>query len=144
MIRNVVIILILLLLPVFAGSASLAQSNAQIETEVELADALSVAHQDKQSKIELLKTYPQLVTTQLWNELSERAAASYYQQSPQSCLEIYEGLVEVATRLDNSKLLATTYYNLGRTYSGLNQFPKAIESYEKSRAYFEKRDYVET
>lgn len=129
-------IVILFLLPQFTVAQPLAQSNGQqIQTESQLASALT-SQPDKRSRDELLKTHPQLVTVRLWDELKNSAAAAYYQQSPQRSLQIYEVLIQVATELHDGKLLAITYYNLGRTYSGLNQFPAAIGAYEKSREYF--------
>jgi len=134
MFRTLRIFVALLLLPVPTLEQS---SKQQIQTETDLASALCAARQDQDSREGLLKAYPQLVTIDLWNDLSDLAAAAYYQQPPKRCLEIYQVAVQIATQLRDAKLLATTYYNLGRTYSGLNQFTLAIEAYEKSRGYFE-------
>ncbi len=110
----------------------------QIQTEGDLVFALCRLNQDRQSREQLLKSHQELIDSQLWRDLNERAAAAYYTRSPEQSLAIYEVAVQVATRLGDQKLLATTYYNIGRTYSGVNQFPAAIGAYEKSREYFER------
>jgi CHAT domain-containing protein len=127
-------IILVFVLPLLA----LAQSTErQIKTERELVSALCRMPQDQPSREVLLKSHPQLVDSQLWRDLNDRAAAAYYGQSPQESLAIYEVAIQVAAQLRDQKLLAVTYYSIGRTYSGLNELPKAIEAYEKSRGYFE-------
>jgi CHAT domain-containing protein len=136
-------IILLLLSPVLAFAQS---TERQIKTERELVSALCRMPHDQPSREVLLKSHPELVDSQLWRDLNDRAVAAYYAQSPQESLAIYEVATEVAAHLRDQKLLAATYYNIGRTYSGLNEIPKAIEVYEKSRKYFEqaglKRDLV--
>lgn len=119
-------------LPVLAQS-----TERSIQTEVELVSVLCRAKQDEQSREQLLKSHPQLVNSQLWSALTSHAVADYYGPSPQQSLATYEIAIQVASRLQSPKMLATTYYNIGRTYSGLNQLPKAVEAYEESRALFE-------
>jgi CHAT domain-containing protein len=127
-------IILVFVLPLLA----LAQSTErQIKTERELVSALCRMPQDQPSRELLLKSHSQLVDSQLWRDLNDRAAAAYYGQSPQESLAIYEVAIQVAAHLRDQKLLAVTYYSIGRTYSGLNEIPKAIEAYEKSRGYFE-------
>jgi CHAT domain-containing protein len=127
-------IIVVFVLPLLA----LAQSTErQIKTERELVSALCRMPQDQPSREVLLKSNSQLVDSQLWRDLNDRAAAAYYGQSPQESLAIYEVAIQVAAHLRDQKLLAVTYYSIGRTYSGLNKIPKAIEAYEKSRGYFE-------
>jgi CHAT domain-containing protein len=46
--------------------------------------------------------------------------------------------VKLASQLKDSKLLAITYYQLGRFYSDRNLFAEAIASYEKSKDGFER------
>ncbi len=126
--------LLLMLLPL----TTLAQSpNQQIQTEVELVSALSDVRRDQESKELLLKTHPHLVNTRLWKTLIDKASAAYYTQPPEQSIAIYEIAIQIATRLQDLTLLAKTYYNLGRTYSGLNQLSMAAQSYEKSRDYFQ-------
>lgn len=109
--------------------------DRQIRSEGELVSALCRLNQDQQSREQLLKSHQQLVDSQLWKDLNDRAAA-FYALSPAQSLAIYEVAIQVAAQLRDQRSLATTYYNIGRTYSGLNQFPAAIGAYEKSREYF--------
>jgi len=135
MLRTLSSLITLLLLAGFVTAQPAEQAR---QAEADLASALSATKQDKQLRKLLLDASPLLITTSLWNDLSDRATAAYYQDSPARSLEIYDIVVDVATRLSDSRLLARTYYNLGRTYSALNQIPKAIDVYEKSRTHFEK------
>ncbi len=128
------VVAVLLLLPL----TTLAQAIAQeITSATELAAALCRLHTSEHSTDSLLNAYPELIDGRLWEEVTSRAAAAFYQESPQRSLEIYEVSIQVATKLDDPKLLARTYYNQARTFSGVNQPEKAIKSYERSRAYFE-------
>jgi len=129
------ILIALCLFPVI-GVAQLPQE--EIRSETELAYAVYRASSDAQLREDLLRTHGQLVNAQLWTQLSSLAANAYQNRLPQQSLEAYEAAIEVATRLQDSRLLAKSYYNIGITFSGLNQFPKAIESYEKSREHFER------
>jgi CHAT domain-containing protein len=54
--------------------------------------------------------------------------------SDEQTVAVYEAAVG---QLHDPKLLAKSYYNLGATYYRLNKVDKAIDSYEKSREYFE-------
>lgn len=121
------------ILLVAAGQA-LAQ---EINSGRDLAGALCQVQATKQSADTLLTKFPQLVDSRLWEDVTRRAAAAYYQESPDRSLKIYDVSIQVATKLGDPKLLAITYYNLARTFSGMNQPDKAIEPYEKSRQYFE-------
>ncbi|MDX6444406.1 MAG: hypothetical protein QOH71_1480 [Blastocatellia bacterium] len=133
MVTKVGIVGILLLLPL----AVLAQSvDQQITNEAELASILCRGEKDKQSRDALLRAYPQLIDSRLWEDVSRRAAAAYYQESPDRALQIYEVSIQVADKLGDTKLLAKTYYNQARTFWGVNQTDKAIESYERSKEYF--------
>jgi len=137
------VVAVLVLLPL----TTLAQTIAQeITSATELAAALCRLHKSEHSTDSLLKAHPELIDGRLWEEVTSRAAAAYYQESPQRSLEIYEVSIQVATKLDDPKLLARTYYNQARTFSGVNQPEKAIKSYERSREYFEqaglKRDLI--
>src|SRR5258708_35777281 len=101
--------------PLFTVAQSRPQSvDLPIDTEAALALALCDPHRDAESKRALLASHPQLVTIDLWSELSNRAAAAYYNQPAEACLEAYRVATDVAARLHNSKLQATTYYNMGR------------------------------
>ena len=127
------IVIVLLLAPQILVAQS---SERRIQTEGELVFALLSLNHDQQSIARLLESHPQLVNSQLWKDLSDRAA-DFYTISPDQSLAMYEVAIQVAAQLHDQKLLATTYYNIGRTYSGLNQFPEAIGAYEKSGDYFE-------
>ena len=50
--------------------------------------------------------------------------------------------VQLASQLNDSKLLAITYYQLGHIYSDRNLFPQAIASYEKSKDAFERAGLI--
>jgi CHAT domain-containing protein len=127
-------LIVLVLLPLLALGQS---TEHQVQTEAELISALCDASRDQESKKLLLKTNPELVNSSLWRALSDKASAAYYNEPPQQSLAIYEVAIQVATQLRDPKLLGKTYYNQGRTYSGLNQLSKAIQSYEKSREHFQ-------
>ena len=131
---NLRAILILFLSPLLAFAQS---GEAKIQTDVELVSALCRPQEDKQSREQLLKSHPQLVNNQLWSALIRSAAAAYHGPSPEQSLAIYEIALQVVSQLHSPQLLAKTYYNIGRTYSGLNQLLKAVEAYEKSRRVFE-------
>lgn len=134
MLSRLSVLIALSLLPIVA----LAQSAQQeVRTETELAYALCRVSPDARSKENLLSANQQLVNDRLWTYLNGLASAAYFNQLPRQSLEAYEAAILVAGRLQDSKLLAKSYYNIGITYSGLNEFSKAIVSYEKSRAYLE-------
>lgn len=143
MVTKVCIIGVLLLLPLMVVAQT---SGPPIKSEAELASALCHVQKDEQSRAGLLSDYPQLVDSRLWDDVLRRAVAAYYQESPDRALKLYEVLIQVANKLGDTKLLAKTYYNLARTFSGVNQTEKAIQSYERSREYFAqaglKRDLI--
>lgn len=124
---------VLFLIPLIAFAQT---SEQPIKSQTELASVL--VQRDEQSRASLIQTYPQLIDTQLWEDVTRRAAAAFYQESPERAIKIYGVSIQVATKLRDPKLLGKTYYNLARTYSGVNQTDKAIEAYERSREYFEK------
>lgn len=125
---------ILALLPIVA-LAQLAQP--EVRTEMDLAETLYRSNSDAQSTENLLSAHQELVNDRLWTSLNSLARAAYFNQSPQQSIETYRAAIVVARRLQDSKLLARSYYNIGITYSGLKQYPNAIASYEKSRELFE-------
>lgn len=113
-------------------------SQHDINSGAELATALCDPGQNEHARDVLLSTYPQLTDARLWENINRRAAAAYYQESPARAVQIYDVSIQVATKLNQPKLLGQTYYNLARTFSGLNQPDNAIESYTKSSIYFER------
>ncbi len=129
-----IVIIGLLLFPLVVVAQDVEQ---QIDSPAVLAVALCKTQSTHQSRASLLKRYPQLVDNRLWNEIIQQAAAAYYRESPQRALALYDVSIQVATTLGDAKLLGKTYYNLARTFSGMNEPDKAIEAYESSRAYFE-------
>ena len=141
MTSRVAVVGVLLLIPLIVPAQN---AEHPIKSQTELASAL--VQRDEQSRAALIETYPHLIDKRLWEDVTRRAAAAYYQESPARAIEIYGLSVLVATKLGDTKLLAKTYYNLARTYSGVNQSDKSIKSYERSREYFEqaglKRDMI--
>src|SRR6266542_1766965 len=125
---------ILAFLPIVAF-AQLA--HPEVRTETDLAEALYRSNSDAQSTENLLSAHQELINDRLWTYLNGLARGAYFNQSPQQSIEAYQAALVVAGRLQDSKLLARSYYNIGIAYSGLNQYPKAIASYEKSRELFE-------
>jgi len=66
------------------------------------------------------------------------AFAQSEREQARSEVTLNETAVQVAKRLNDSKLLAITYYQLGHIYSDRNLFPQAIAAYEKSKDGFER------
>lgn len=64
------------------------------------------------------------------------AARKYYENQSDQCLLLYDAARQVALQLKDSRLLATTHYNLARTYSGWNQHEKAKAAYLESLRVF--------
>jgi len=108
-----------------------------ISTGPDLARALCQIQEPQQSAEALLTKYPRLVDRSLWEDVTRHAAAAYYQESPDQSVKIYEVAIQVATKLARPELLARTYYDLARTFSGLNRPENAIQSYTTSVLYFE-------
>ncbi|MGI8838886.1 MAG: CHAT domain-containing tetratricopeptide repeat protein [Pyrinomonadaceae bacterium] len=128
------ILIILLFLPII----SLGQLNQlEVRSEIDLAQALYRANSDLQSRESLLGANQPLVNDRLWTYLNGLARTAYFTRLPQQSLNTYETAIVVAGRLQDKKLLAISYYNIGIAYSGLNQYSNAISSYEKSREQFE-------
>src|ERR1043165_72748 len=92
-------------------------------------------HPKEDAANELLSKHAQLVNVTLWNTLLNCALSA--QQSPAESIEIYKLTGRVADRLNNPNLTATSYYYLGRTYSGMSDFEDSIQAYETSRKSFE-------
>lgn len=119
---------------------AVAQSPEQIQTEDKLVAALCRAHENQPLRESLLKAHPQLLNSHLWSILTDRAVAEYYNSSPAQSIATYEIAIQVASQLQNPRLLGLTYYYLGRTYSGMNKLTDAIDAYEKSRRFYEKTE----
>lgn len=122
----------------FFSSTALAQTvQLPSKSEANLIAELCSPDQTKQSREALLKSHSNLVTSRLWDGLNIRAANEFYSTSPERALEIYEVALQVANQLNDQKLLAITHYNMGRTYSGLNNLTLAVETYLNSKREFE-------
>src|SRR4051794_7062442 len=113
-----------LLLLTFLGNSAGQLRDAPISSEIQLAEAIC-SSQTATDATTLLKAHPNLITVRLWYQLKDQAAAAYYSSSPQRSLEIYDALLQVARYLESPNLLAKTYYNLGRTYSGMTRLREA-------------------
>src|SRR5438132_1353023 len=119
----------------YAFGQSTAPSTAQSERDLLLA-LLKAPQEEPTTTAALLKENAPLVTPALWRELSDLAVRTYYQNQIDRCLRLYDIARQVALQLNDRKLLATTYYNLGRTYSGLSQYEQARASYLESQQAF--------
>jgi CHAT domain-containing protein len=123
-----------LLLTDLSTFAQSALSN-RVESEQDLF-LLKLQQEKPTETAALLRANVSLVTPSLWQELNERAARTYYLNQPDQCLRLYDIARQVALQLNNQKLLARTYYNVGRTYSGLSQYEQARASYLQSQRAF--------
>jgi CHAT domain-containing protein/tetratricopeptide (TPR) repeat protein len=126
--------ILLLLSPVVAAQDSKQTALA----ERDLIAALSDPKTDQSLRAALLKTNSNIVTPRLWEAFNFFAAESYYRQLPERSIAYYEVAVQIAAHLNDYKLIATTYYNIGRTHSGLSQFRQATEAYLRSKEEFER------
>jgi CHAT domain-containing protein len=113
-----------------------AQSVQTIDSEAQLASMLC-RNAKEDAANELLNKHAQLINVTLWNTLLKCASSAEHQQSPAKSVEIYKLSLYVADRLNKPDLIATSYYYLGRTYSGMSDFERSIEAYETSRKLFE-------
>jgi CHAT domain-containing protein len=111
-----------------------AQSIQTIDSETQLASMLC-RNPKADAANELLDKHAKLVNMTLWNILVKYASSA--QQSGSESIEIYKLAGRVADRLNKPDLIATSYYYLGRTYSGMSDFEDSIRAYETSRKLFE-------
>jgi CHAT domain-containing protein len=130
-------ILCSLLLLSISPLIAIGQDRDSIQSEADLVSALCSKETAQPAIQSLIRSHPQLINSDLWTEVIKQAVRAYYSESSERSIAIYNIAIQVAAQLRDPKLLAATYYNIGRTYSGLNKFRDAIESYEKSKAYFE-------
>ncbi len=129
-------------LPVFLALSPAAalqnQNPPKIRNEDELVAALLKADKERPPATRvLLDDHPPLVTARLWDKLTGRAANAYYLESPDRSLELYGIALTVAVRLKDNRRIATTHYNIGRTFSGIGKVQEAIQSYLESKTVFE-------
>jgi tetratricopeptide (TPR) repeat protein len=118
-------------------SLARAQLVQTTESEAQLASVLCRNPTGDETDELLLDKNAQLVTVTLWNRLLDCAASAQRQRSPARSIEIYKLTLRIANRLNKPELLATTYYYLGRTYSGMTDLENSIQAYEMSRKLFE-------
>ena len=114
-----------------------AQSVQTIDSETQLASVLCANAKEETTNHLLLDKNAHLVNVTLWTAVLDCASSTQHQGSPAKSIEIYTLALRVAERLNKAELLATTYYHLGRTYSGMSDFENSIHAYETSRKLFE-------
>ena len=108
-----------------------------IRSQQELAIALLKAESERPTDVaNLLKNNAQLLSVALWQAFMDAAAQKYSENLQDRSFLLYDIARQVALELNEKKLLARTYYYLGRSYSGLNQFEKAKAAYLASRKAF--------
>jgi CHAT domain-containing protein/Tfp pilus assembly protein PilF len=113
-----------------------AQQPQTINTETELILALVNTKKASQEIKNVLHSNAPLVTANLWQTLIGMAAQKLYQSTEQAFL-LYDLAREVAIQLKDQKRLATTYYNIARSHSGLGNYDNAIAAYLESQKAFE-------
>jgi CHAT domain-containing protein len=123
-----------LLLSTSVGRAQLVQST---DSEAQLALVLCRNPTEAAANELLLNRNRHLVNVTLWKALVDCATSAQRQQAPVKTIELNKLTLQVADRLNRPDLLATTYYYLGRTYSGINDVENSIQAYEASRKLFE-------
>ena len=84
----------------------------------------------------LLDGHSSLVSLDLWQRLTDEAARNYHHNDPGQAIANYSLACAVALRLENQNLIGRSFYNLGRSYSGLNQYDEAITAFLKSKEAF--------
>lgn len=118
------------------SSVASARSVQTIDSQEQLISMLC-RNPNADAVTEVQSNNARLVNVTLWNALLNCASSGQKQQSPAKSLEIYKLTIRVAELLNKPELVATTYYYLGRTYSGMNDIEDSIQAYETSRKLFE-------
>jgi CHAT domain-containing protein len=113
-----------------------AQQSEIIKTESDLIVALVKVNKAPGETSKLLETNASLVTANLWDQLMALATQMFY-RNPEKAFVLYDAAREVALHLKDQKRLATTYYNIARSYSGLGQYENATSKYLQSKEAFE-------
>lgn len=125
-----------LLLPAIASSQS--PNPPQYQSQDELISALLKLNGSQKENIPaLLDRHRSLVTAALWKGLVVKAANAYHLEGLEQSLLIYDIAIEVAERIKDGRRLATTYYNVGRTYAAVGKIKDAIQAYLASKKIFE-------
>lgn len=106
-----------------------AQQTATSQQEDALITALLQADREQALSLQqLLQNQSSLVTPRLWQKLISKAVTAYYTNSPDHSLALYRIALIVAKQLQDTHSLATTHYNICRTYSGMGRTQEAIQS----------------
>jgi CHAT domain-containing protein len=84
----------------------------------------------------LLDDHSSLLSSDLWQRLTDEAARNYHHNDPGQAIVNYHLACTVALRLENQNLIGRSFYNLGRSYSALNQYDQAITAFLKSKEAF--------
>ncbi|MGE0131478.1 MAG: hypothetical protein AB7U82_25630 [Blastocatellales bacterium] len=116
---------------------SQAQGPKPVEGEEALIAALLKVGKEGQAVGKLLDEHTALITPQFWDRLTKRALSTYYFVGADQSLTLYGIALSVAERLKDQRLVATSHYNIGRTYSGLGRIAAAIQSHLASRRAFD-------
>lgn len=128
------LVLFVLCLPISSPS----QTQTKYENETALIAALANVAKDPLAVTGLLDGNRELITPRLWQALSTRALSAYYQQGADTSLQIYAIALDVAGRLNDGRKIATTHYNIGKTFSSAGRTPEAIQAYLSAKGAFEK------
>ncbi|MGH9428952.1 MAG: tetratricopeptide repeat protein, partial [Terriglobia bacterium] len=123
---------------VLPSTSRAGQQTETIQTEEEFISALVKIGNHQQPSIRtLIQQHQSLITKRLWEKLIVKATDSYYDKGADHSLALYDIALAVADHLKDAKLLASTHYNIGRTYSGLGKTTEAIRSCLESKRLFE-------
>lgn len=120
-----------------SASVARAQLVQTTDSEAQLASVLCRNPPGEATGELLSDKNAQLVTVTLWERLLDCASSAERQRSPAKSIDIYKLSLRVANRLNKPELAATTYYYLGRTYSGMTDLENSIQAYETSKNLFE-------
>lgn len=99
--------------------------------------ALLRVGKEGQAVDKLLDENTSLITPQFWDRLTKRAITAYYFVGSDQSLTLHGIALNVAERLKDQRLVATSHHNIGRTYSGLGRIEAAIQSHLESKRTFE-------
>lgn len=135
-IQSGLICLLIFLLPLAVAAQSTDPRGG--ENGQEFLAALFETQREQPSRVPaLLQANSSVITPRLWQQFTDLAASAYYSEVPENSLLFYEIAKRIAEHLRDPRLLATTYYNVGRTQSALNRITQSIESYLESKKLFE-------
>jgi CHAT domain-containing protein len=129
--------LVLSVVGLLISASVMAQSVQTTDSEAQLASVLCQRPTEGAANELLLSKNPQLVNVTLWRRLLNCASPEQHQQSPSRLIGIYKLTLRVADRINKPELEAASYYYLGQTYSGMNDFKNSIQAYETSEKLFE-------